>query len=48
VVSGNSDICAVPESLVIKSMAPGCVAKMLAAVSKGGLATATPGGCEYE
>jgi hypothetical protein len=48
VISGHPETCADPGSLIFKSMAPGCVAKRLAAVAKANLGAPPPQGCDYE
>ena len=48
VVSGDAADCAVPDSLIAKSLAPGCVAKIRKAVAEGGISAPRPPGCEYE
>ena len=48
VVKGDPANCAIPESLIKKSVAPGCVEKISEAVARYGLGAATPTGCEYE
>jgi len=48
VLSGVAERCAAPEFLLVKSLAPGCVKKIQAAVAAGGIGAPTPQGCEYE
>jgi hypothetical protein len=48
VVSGDGVTCVDPQSLIAKSMAPGCVAKMSVAVANGGPTAQLPQACEYE
>lgn len=48
VVKGDANICAAPEFLIVKSVAPGCVEKISQAVAKGGPGTAWPTECQYE
>lgn len=45
-VRGTQDKCPFPESLIVKSMAPGCVAATLQSAAAGG--TVLPAGCNYE
>jgi hypothetical protein len=48
VVTGNPEKCPVPTSLLLKSMAAGCVAKIQDAVAKRGLGAASLKECEYQ
>lgn len=48
VVAGDADNCAVPEFLIMKSLAPGCVAKLRKTVAEGGIRAPWPKGCSYE
>lgn len=48
VVTGHPDNCPAPQFLIAKSVAPGCVEKLRAAVAAGGLSAAQPAGCNHE
>jgi hypothetical protein len=48
VIKGDAANCAIPESLIVKSVAPGCMEKIFQAVARGGIAAASPAGCEYD
>ena len=48
VVRGNPAECPMPEYLVQKSLAPGCVERIRQAVAIGGIEIASPAGCEYD
>ncbi len=48
VIKGDAQNCASPESLIAKSVAPGCINKIQKAVAKFGLGASTPQGCEYQ
>lgn len=48
VIRGNPDTCPMPEFILIKSLAPGCVKRMQEAVAKHGLGASSPEGCKYE
>ena len=48
VVGGDAKNCPVPQSLIAKSVAPGCIEKMGKAISEGGLSAPRPPGCKYE
>jgi hypothetical protein len=48
VVAGNAEKCPAVESLLVKSLAPGCAKLMQEAVAKQGLGAQHPAHCEYE
>jgi hypothetical protein len=48
VVQGDPEACPIPESLLMKSMGPGCVEIVRAAVAKHGLGAPRSRECEYE
>ena len=48
VVEGDSAKCPVPESLLVKSVAPGCTRIIQEAIAKHGLGAPRPKQCEYE
>lgn len=48
VIAGNPESCASPQFLIAKSVAPGCVEKLRAAVAAGGQSAAPPAGCNHE
>ena len=48
VVKGDANNCAAPESLIAKSLAPGCVEKISQAVARGGIEAQWPAACQYE
>ena len=48
VVKGDEQQCAAPQFLIVKSLAPGCVARIQKSVAASGLAAPTPSGCDYE
>jgi hypothetical protein len=47
-VSGVAAQCAAPHTLLVKSVAHGCVEKIRAAVTAGGLGASEPTGCKHE
>ena len=48
VLRGDPKQCPRPESLLLRSMAPGCVETIRAAVAKGGLGAPRPKNCDYQ
>ena len=48
VISGVAATCVAPDFLLAKSLAPGCVKKIQAAVAAGGITAPWPAGCAYE
>ena len=48
VVQGNPDKCPMPDLILLKSLAPGCVQRIREAVTDRGSGTPIPEGCEYE
>lgn len=48
VIAGDPDNCPMPELLLVKSMAPGCVKAMQEAVAKQGLGARRPRYCEHQ
>ena len=48
VVAGNTESCPAPQFLITRSVAPGCVEKMRAAVAIGGVGAPLPRGCNHE
>lgn len=48
VVRGDASKCPIPQQLILRSMSPGCVAKIRDAVANGGIGVDRPAGCEYE
>lgn len=48
VVEGDPDNCPMPQFLLIKSLAPGCVRTIQDAVAKHGLGAPRPPKCEYQ
>lgn len=48
IVRGDPATCPMPEFLILKSLAPGCAARIGEAVGKRGIAAAPPAGCDYE
>jgi hypothetical protein len=45
-IRGEADTCPLPQSLLIKSLAPGCVQLIKAAIEKDGLGAAYPSECK--
>jgi hypothetical protein len=48
VVSGSSGTCPLAKSLLVKSMAPGCVRRIQESLAQGGSAVSRPQECKYE
>lgn len=48
VVRGAVETCAAPEFLLLKSLAPGCIRQIQAAVAQAGVGAGLPRGCEHE
>ncbi len=48
VVSGNAEYCVAPQSLLKKSLAPGCVKKLQEAAASAASGSNLPPGCGYE
>ena len=48
VVAGDANTCPAPQYLLVRSLAPGCVARIKDAVAKQGTSAGPLPGCEYE
>ncbi len=47
-IRGKADNCPAPQFLLVKSLAPGCVQQIKAAVAKDGIGATLPSECEYQ